>query len=264
MKLVSIAWILVVILLYTGRSLWAQQKDARRLAAEVCASCHGPTGISVSPAYPRLAGQRPEYLAVQLKAFRDRSRGDPMAQAFMWGMASQLSDDTIAGLAAYYAAQKPLKATAADTKLVREGQIIFAQGIPIANVAPCQTCHGQQAEGNAAIPRLAGQHAEYMVKQLVLFKSELRAGASAPIMGMVAAMRFVRSGRYDARAAIGLTVGGIPGVLMAVWLVKSLPLDVVRWGVIAVVLYTALTLIRSAYDDRRVHAAARAGRPASL
>ncbi len=83
-------------------------------------------------------------------------------------------------------------------------------------------------------------------------------------MGMVAAMRFVRSGRYDARAAIGLTVGGIPGVLMAVWLVKSLPLDVVRWGVIAVVLYTALTLIRSASDDRRVPAAARASRPASL
>ena len=60
MKLVSIAWILVVILLCTGPSLWAQQKDARRLAAEVCASCHGPTGISVSPAFPRLAGQRPE------------------------------------------------------------------------------------------------------------------------------------------------------------------------------------------------------------
>jgi len=87
---------------------------------------------------------------------------------------------------------------------------------------------------------------------------------SGAFMGMVAAMRFVRSGRYDARAAIGLTVGGIPGVLMAVWLVKSLPLDVVRWGVIAVVLYTALTLIRSASDDRRVHAAAHASRPASL
>ena len=69
---------------------------------------------------------------------------------------------------------------------------------------------------------------------------------SGAFMGMVAAMRFVRSGRYAAPAAIGLTVGGIPGVLIAVWLVKSLPLDVVRWGVIAVVLYTALTLIRSA------------------
>ena len=51
--------------------------------------------------------------------------------------------------------------------------------------------------------------------------------------------------------AIGLTLGGIPAVLIAVWLVKSLPLDVVRWGVIVVVLYTATTLMRSAAEDRR-------------
>ena len=83
-------------------------------------------------------------------------------------------------------------------------------------------------------------------------------------MGLVAAMRFVSSGCYVAPAAIGLAIGGIPAVLIAVWLVKSLPLDVVRWGVIAVVLYTALTLIRSASDDRRARVAARAIRPASL
>jgi uncharacterized membrane protein YfcA len=61
---------------------------------------------------------------------------------------------------------------------------------------------------------------------------------SGAFVGVVAGMRFVRSGRYVAPAALGLTLGGIPGVLIAVWLVKSLPLDVVRWGVIAVVLYT--------------------------
>ena len=72
-------------------------------------------------------------------------------------------------------------------------------------------------------------------------------------------MRFVSSGRYSARAALGLTLGGIPGVLVAVWLVQSLPLDVVRWGVIVVVLYTALTLIRSAADERRTLTAAGAG-----
>ena len=78
---------------------------------------------------------------------------------------------------------------------------------------------------------------------------------SGAFMGMVAAMRFVSSGRYAAPAALGLTLGGIPGVLMAVWLVKSLPLDFVRWGVIVVVLYTALTLIRSAAEERRAVAA---------
>jgi uncharacterized membrane protein YfcA len=74
---------------------------------------------------------------------------------------------------------------------------------------------------------------------------------SAAFTGMAAAMRFVSSGRYSAPAAIGLTLGGIPAVLIAVWLVQSLPLDVVRWGVIVVVLYTATTLMRSAAEERR-------------
>jgi uncharacterized membrane protein YfcA len=81
---------------------------------------------------------------------------------------------------------------------------------------------------------------------------------SGAFMGLVAAMRFVSSGRYAARAALGLALGGIPGVLVAVWLVRSLPLDIVRWGVIVVVLYTAVTLIRSAVEERRTFDAARA------
>ena len=74
---------------------------------------------------------------------------------------------------------------------------------------------------------------------------------SAAFTGMAAAMRFVSTGRYSAPAALGLTLGGIPAVVIAVWLVKSLPLDVVRWGVIVVVLYTATTLMRSAAEERR-------------
>ena len=86
---------------------------------------------------------------------------------------------------------------------------------------------------------------------------------SGAFMGTVAAMRFVSSGRYSAPAALGLTLGGIPAVLIAVWLVRSLPLDIVRWGVIVVVLYTALTLIRSAVEEQRLLTAARASVAAS-
>jgi uncharacterized membrane protein YfcA len=68
---------------------------------------------------------------------------------------------------------------------------------------------------------------------------------SGAFLAMVAAMRFVNRQSYDARAALGLTLGGIPGVFIAVWLVKSLPLDVIRWVVIIVVLYTAMMLVRS-------------------
>ena len=62
----------------------------------------------------------------------------------------------------------------------------------------------------------------------------------------VGGMGFIRSGRYHLRAALGLTFGGVPGVLIAAFLVKSLPLDAVRWLVVAVVVYTATIMLRSA------------------
>jgi cytochrome c553 len=160
----------------------AQESAARKLATEVCASCHGPRGDSVSPAFPRLAGQQAAYLEEQLKAFRDRTRADPMAQAYMWGMTSQLDDGTIKKLSAYYSAQKPVPGKTANAKLAQQGKAIYEAGIPAAKVQACVTCHGKDAEGNSAFPRLAGQHAEYLVKQLVLFKSSLREGSNAPIM----------------------------------------------------------------------------------
>jgi len=70
-------------------------------------------------------------------------------------------------------------------------------------------------------------------------------GACAFLMP-VAGMRFVRANAYDLRAAIGLTLGGIPAVLVAAFLVKSLPLGVVRWLVVVVVVYTALSMLAAA------------------
>ena len=160
----------------------AQDADGRKLATQVCSSCHGQRGESVSSAFPRLAGQQAQYLDVQLKAFRDHTRADPMAQAYMWGMASQLDDAAIAGLAAYYSSQKPVRGKAGAAKLTQQGKVIYETGIAGANAQPCVTCHGRDAEGNAIYPRLAGQHAEYLVKQLVVFKDSLRADPNAAIM----------------------------------------------------------------------------------
>ncbi|HTX36364.1 MAG TPA: sulfite exporter TauE/SafE family protein [Bryobacteraceae bacterium] len=65
----------------------------------------------------------------------------------------------------------------------------------------------------------------------------------------VGSARFIRTRRYNLKAALGLSLGGIPGVLLAAFLVKSLPLDKVRWLVVAVVLYTAAMLLRSAHVE---------------
>jgi uncharacterized membrane protein YfcA len=66
----------------------------------------------------------------------------------------------------------------------------------------------------------------------------------------IASARFVRAGCFDRRAALGLLVGGIPAVLIAAFIVKSLPLSQVRWLVVIVVLYTAANLLRTAYRER--------------
>jgi uncharacterized membrane protein YfcA len=70
----------------------------------------------------------------------------------------------------------------------------------------------------------------------------------------VGSIRFVRAGKYNLKAAIGLAVGGVPGVLLAAYIVKSLPLMYVNWLVVCVVVYTAAMMLRSAHRERRTAA----------
>jgi uncharacterized membrane protein YfcA len=67
-------------------------------------------------------------------------------------------------------------------------------------------------------------------------------------------VRFIKAKSYNVRAALGLAIGGVPAVLLAAFLVKSLPLDVVRWLVVAVVTYTAIAMLRSASREARQQA----------
>lgn len=164
-------------------ALSADDPKIARLATQVCATCHGPNGNSISSAFPRLAGQNAPYTEAQLKAFKDRTRGDPYAQAYMWGMASQLDEDTIRRLAAYYAAQKPVPRRPGDVARMAQGKQIFENGLPDKGIPVCALCHGDNAHGTDAIPRLAGQHPEYLVKQLAAFKSLQR--GNAPVMHAV-------------------------------------------------------------------------------
>ena len=141
----------------------------------VCSSCHRPEGRSISPTFPRLAGQQKDYLVAQLQAFRDKTRADPHAQTYMWGMAARLSDPTIDGIAAYYAAQTPVAGQPIASPETAAGKKIFTEGIPSENVPACMSCHGEGAEGNGPIPRLAGQHQAYLARQLEAFASMARA-----------------------------------------------------------------------------------------
>jgi cytochrome c553 len=156
------------------QELVRSDQAARNVAVGTCAICHGPGGNSVAPKFPKLAGQREGYLVVQLKAFRSQSRGDPDAMAYMWGMAAPLSDEVIAALAQYYTSQKPAPGSAGDPAIVARGREIYAKGIASQNIPACGACHGANAEGSADFPRLAGQHAEYIIKQMYSFRNESR------------------------------------------------------------------------------------------
>jgi len=159
------------------------QAAAKKLAVQVCALCHGAGGNSIAPTFPVLAGQTAPYLETQLQSFKNQTRQDPDAQAFMWGMASELDESTIKGLAQFYSSQRPALGASEEPKLVAAGRELFEYGKAAAGVPACASCHGASGQGNGTYPRLAGQHAAYQVKQLQAFRSGLR---ESPIMQPIA------------------------------------------------------------------------------
>jgi cytochrome c553 len=155
-----------------SRDLANPAVPGRVLAVQVCSNCHGVDGNSVSPAFPRLAGQQAAYLIAQMNNFRGHGRLDPAGEEYMWGLSHHLTDAQIADIADYFSKQTPHSSAAAtDPAKLAAGKEIFEKGVPDQNVIPCMACHGPKAQGIDAFPRLAYQHADYIVKQLNIFQN---------------------------------------------------------------------------------------------
>ena len=152
---------------------------AAKKAVELCSTCHGPYGISTSPNFPILAAQRQGYLEAQIEAFRSHARAEKDAHDIMWGIAGNLDPAIIKGIAQYYATQPPAPGRGDDKVAIAAGKEVFDKGVPSRGIPPCATCHGPDAAGLADFPRLAGQHASYIVKQLNYIQTLVRA---APVM----------------------------------------------------------------------------------
>ena len=155
------------------------QKAAEEKAVNLCSTCHGPRGISTSSEFPILAAQRKGYLAAQIDAFRKQTRAEKDAHDFMWGIAGRLDEKIINGIAAYYAAQPRAPGRTDDPAIVAKGKELFDKGLLDRGIPACATCHGANGEGVADFPRLAGQHAKYIAKQLTYIQTLTRA---APVM----------------------------------------------------------------------------------
>ncbi|MGZ5926646.1 MAG: c-type cytochrome [Rhizomicrobium sp.] len=131
-----------------------------------CQACHGKDGNSPSSEMPRLNGQPSLYLANRVRSFADATRQTPHATYFMMDVNSDVNDKTLAALAQYFAAQAPTVAIPVGA-LAEKGRKFYQAASN--NLPACQSCHGAGGQGHDTIPRLNGQHAVYLRKQLQHF-----------------------------------------------------------------------------------------------
>jgi len=146
----------------------------------VCMACHGPAGISANPEWPSLAGQHEQYIVKQLNNFKAQERHNDL----MAPMATPLSEQDMADLAAYYSSQKAGKPQKVEAEAVELGEALYRGGDGAAGIAACIGCHGPTGEGNpqAKFPSVAGQHATYTALQLKAFRGGVRTNDTGSMM----------------------------------------------------------------------------------
>lgn len=134
-----------------------------------CAACHGANGVSVAPAQPNLGGQNIKYLYKQLVDFKTKARRNGVMEAQLVGLTQQ----DLADVAGYYAAQTPWTPGYGNKATYAAAQKLYLGGDKSRGVIPCAGCHDPKGAGNewAAFPRLGGQHATYLATQLKMFRA---------------------------------------------------------------------------------------------
>jgi cytochrome c553 len=144
----------------------------RQSKMDYCTDCHGPSGQGYRGflTMPRLAGQTPEYLENQLRAFVEGTRQshNGMIMSRVHGVGPSIGS----ALAEQFADLSPRPFGRAPRELVAEGKQIYEEGVPSDNVPACSVCHGPEGKGHGPIPRLAGQLYGYTMKELSNWSQE--------------------------------------------------------------------------------------------
>jgi cytochrome c553 len=165
---------LAATIFWTLAGATADAAPAPEASAELskCESCHGKGGDSATLDVPRLNGQLPQYLANRIRSFADLTRQNFHAIQFMWNVNSSLSDAKVVALAWFFSAQPPTAAAPAG-KFAEQGRKLYEIGDGV-QLPACRSCHGPQGEGKGEVPRLAGQHSQYLRLQMESFSLRAR------------------------------------------------------------------------------------------
>ncbi len=151
----------------------------------ICSACHNPDGNSMLPNFPKLAGQGERYLLKQMQDIKSGER--PIVE--MTGMLDALDDQDLADISAWYSSQKGTIGAAAP-ELAKRGAGLYQGGKLADGMPACIGCHSPNGEGIdlAIYPKLNGQHADYIAKQLTDFREGNRVNdGDAMIMRTIAA-----------------------------------------------------------------------------
>jgi cytochrome c553 len=155
---------------------------------ETCASCHSLDGISAMARFPKLAGQRPNYIEKQVRDFRDGRRRNDGGQ--MAAIAGEIDDKDLAKSAAYFAglpAPPPDASLPTDSEAWRRGGALYRDGDAASGIARCSSCHDEAGSVRPDAPLLKAQHAGYLAKQLRDWRSGDRKNDVSRTMPAIAA-----------------------------------------------------------------------------
>lgn len=165
---------------------WAQADEARakKIVGGSCFLCHGAEGESSSEVFPKLAGQHWEYIAKQLENFKSGKR----KSTAMADMVARIQPDEMVALGKYFEKKSVPAEPPKDPALAAVGDYIFHMGNKYSGVPACASCHGKDALGTVALPRLAGQYAIYVENQLKSFGKRERTNDNAVMHSIVQKM----------------------------------------------------------------------------
>ena len=173
MKNLSVLFCLA--LSFSGLAMAQGDPEAGKAKSMTCAACHGGDGNSMIPMNPNLAGQHAKYLAKQLADFKTAALSggkDGRNNAVMNGMAVGLSDQDMQDLAAYFASQVAKEGETAE-EFIAPGEALYRGGDASRKITACIACHGPRGNGmgQAGFPDISGQHIDYTINQLKMFRS---------------------------------------------------------------------------------------------